>query len=310
MNPTQTSVQALSKSIEQTASSVLRDYYELTKPGITQMVALTTLTGYYVAIPTSFIDYVGISGNWIHFVLTMIGTVAISAGSCVFNHIAERKEDAMMKRTATRPLPSGSITVSQAAVFGSVLTALGAVMLLNVNIVTFLLAILTWLVYVVVYTPLKKRSTLSLLIGGIPGALPFAGGWTAVRGTLEVEAWSFFAILFFWQLPHFLALSWMYRHDYRDGGFVMHAVNDRTGRSVAVQAVVYSVLTLVTFIVPFLLDLAGLVYMLGALGLGIWLCIESIQFLHRPQHRSARRLLLTSYAALMGVLVLLIIDKV
>ncbi|MBI2794085.1 MAG: protoheme IX farnesyltransferase [Ignavibacteria bacterium] len=310
MNPTQSSVQALPKSVEQTASSVLGDYYELTKPGITQMVALTTLTGYYVAIPVSFVDYAGNSSNWIHFFLTMIGTIAISAGSCVFNHIAERKEDAMMKRTATRPLPSGSVSVSQAALFGSMLTAIGAAMLWNVNIVTFLLAVITWIVYVVVYTPLKKRSTLSLLIGGIPGALPFAGGWTAVRGTPDVEAWSFFAILFFWQLPHFLALSWMYRHDYREGGFVMHAISDRTGRSVALQSVMYSLLTLATFMVPFLLGLAGMVYVLGAFGLGLWLCVESIQFLRRRQHRSARRLLLTSYAALMGVLVLLIIDKV
>lgn len=274
------------------------------------MVALTTLTGYYAAIPTSFIAYAGSSGNWIHFFLTMIGTVSISAGSCVFNHIAERNEDARMKRTATRPLPSGAISVVQAAVFGSVLTMGGAAMLWNVNMVTFLLAVITWIVYVVVYTPLKKRISLSLLIGGIPGALPAAGGWTAVSGSLDAEAWSLFAILFFWQLPHFLALSWMYRHDYRNGGFVMHAVSDRTGRLVAIQTVSYSMLTLGTFTLPFLFGMAGTVYVLGAISLGIWLCVESAQFLHRRQHRSARRVLLASYAALMGVLVLLIIDKV
>ena len=312
MNTPEQQVAAIEQEIPVVADvqpGVLRNYYELTKPGITQMVVLTTLAGFYLAIPTDILTFAKSAANWVLFLSTMIGTVAISAGSCVFNHILERKNDARMKRTASRPIPSGAITIKQAAAFGIVLTLVGAALLATVNPLTFWLAVITWLTYVVVYTPLKRRSTTALLVGGIPGALPFAGGWTAVTGTMDAPAMALFAILFFWQLPHFLALSWMYRSDYAEGGFVMSAIDDTTGRSVGIQMVATSLLTLGAAVLPTVLEVTGGLYLAGASLLGIWLVIESARFIARRDHRSARRVLLTSYAVLMGIVALIFVDK-
>lgn len=312
MSNTEPRVSALKQDIPIIADvqpGILRNYYELTKPGITQMVVLTTLAGFYLAIPTDILTFAKSGANWVLFLTTMIGTVAISAGSCVFNHILERNNDARMKRTAARPIPAGMITVPQAAAFGTVLTVLGAGLLATVNPLTFWLAVITWLTYVVVYTPLKRRSTTALLVGGIPGALPFAGGWTAVTGTFDAPAIALFAILFFWQLPHFLALSWMYKTDYAEGGFVMSAIDDTTGRSVGLQMVVTSILTLAAAVTPALLDVTGGLYLAGASLLGLWLVVESSRFIVHRDHRSARRVLLTSYAVLMGIVALIFVDK-
>ena len=312
MSPTEPRAAAIEQDVPVVADvqpGVIRHYYELTKPGITQMVVLTTLAGFYLAIPMDILTFAKSAANWVLFLSTMIGTVAISAGSCVFNHILERKNDARMKRTATRPIPSGSISVAQATVFGTVLSVIGAGLLATVNPLTFWLAIATWLTYVVVYTPLKRRSTTALLVGGIPGALPFAGGWTAVTGTMDAPAIALFAILFFWQLPHFLALSWMYKSDYQEGGFVMSAIDDATGRSVGRQMVLTSVLTVAAAVAPTLLGVTGWLYLAGAALLGLWLVFESGRFITRRDHKSARRVLLTSYAVLMGIVALIFVDK-
>lgn len=296
-------------SVEAVRPSLLRDYYELTKPGISQMVAMTTLAGYYLAIQQDLSVYLSSATSWLHFLTTMLGTLSISSGSCVVNHILERHDDARMKRTATRPIPAGRISVSSAWFFGIVLTLVGLGLLTATNGLTVGLAAITWLSYVVVYTPLKKRSTMALYLGGIPGALPFAGGWTAVRGTMDVEAWALFAILFFWQIPHFLALSWMYRQDYASGGFVMHAVEDAEGRSVGVQMIVTSALTMLACIMPAVLGTTGMLYGIAAFVGGAWLVWESVRFLHDRQTATARRVLLTSYAVLMGVVFLMFLDK-
>ncbi len=288
---------------------LLRQYYELTKPGITQMVALTTLAGLYLAIPTDLITFAASATNWILFAATMVGTVLISAGSCVFNHVLERENDARMKRTSTRPIPSGAVSVGQAVAFGSLLSVAGAVLLATVNPLTFWLAIVTWLTYVVVYTPLKRKTTIALLIGGVPGALPFAGGWTAVTGTMDPAAIILFMILFWWQLPHFLALSWMYRTDYAEGGFVMTAITDEQGRSVALQMIVTSAFTLASAVALTVIGVTGMLYLVGATALGCWLLFESIRFGRVRDHRSARRVLLTSYAVLMGIVALIFVDK-
>lgn len=295
--------------LEGTSQSVLRQYYELTKPGISQMVALSTLAGYYLAIPSDAVSYIASASNWMHFGATMIGTLAISSGSCVVNHIMERDADARMRRTAQRPIPSGAITIGAASMFAGVLTLGGALLLSTVNMLTFWLAILTWVTYVAVYTPMKSRSTLAVLVGGIPGALPFAGGWTAVRGTFDPIAWVLFGILFLWQLPHFYALSWMYRADYREGGFALRAVRDNNGKTLAMQTIATSVLTAVACIIPTLMGYTGLLYAVGVSILGGWLVFESIRFWQQPETGPARRVLLTSYAVLMGVVVLIFLDK-
>lgn len=300
---------ALPLAEQATADSIVRQYYELTKPGISQMVAMTTLTGYYLAIPTDLVSYATTPGVWLHAASTLVGTLAISSGSCVVNHIMERDIDARMKRTASRPIPAGIISTTQASVFAAVLTLGGAGLLLTTNLLTFGLAIATWLFYVLVYTPMKQRSSLAVIVGGIPGALPFAGGWTAVRGTMDPMAIALFAILFCWQLPHFYALSWMYRSDYRAGGVVLRAISDESGSTLAWQMILTSVLTLGSTVVPTILGSTGYLYLVGSSVLGAWLVVESLRFRATPDAAAARRVLLTSYAVLMGIVLLMFLDK-
>ena len=156
---------------------------------------------------------------------------------------------------------------------------------------------------------MKQRSSLAVIVGGIPGALPFAGGWTAVRGTFDPMAFALFAILFFWQLPHFYALSWMYRTDYRAGGVVLRSISDETGSTLAWQMILTSVLTLAAAVVPTLLGATGYLYLVGAGLLGAWLVVESIRFRTNADAGAARRVLLTSYAVLMGLVLLMFLDK-
>lgn len=309
MSDSDIAVVAAAASDAKAEAGILRQYYELTKPGISQMVAMTTLAGYYVAIPGDISVFAQSSDSWMHLGATMIGTLCISAGSCALNHVMERHDDARMRRTATRPIPSGRIPVLSATVFGLLLSLGGAALLLTVNMLTFWLAIATWASYLFVYTPMKKWTSLAVIVGGIPGALPFAGGWTAVRGTADAPAWALFAILFFWQLPHFYALSWMYRTDYRDGGFVLRSVSDEDGRTLGIQMLVTSVATMGSAVVPTLLGVTGMLYALGAVLLGGWLSIESLRFLRSSTSGQARRVLLTSYAFLMGIVFLLFLDK-
>lgn len=291
------------------APSLLKGYYELTKPGISQMVALSTLAGYYLAVQGNVVTYMSDVTNAVHLLTTMAGTLAISSGSCAINHVLERNDDARMKRTATRPIPSGLISPTAATVFGAALTLGGASLLWTINSLTFILAIVTWVSYIAVYTPMKKRSSLAVLVGGIPGALPFAGGWTAVQGTLDPVAIALFAILFFWQLPHFYALSWMYRSDYRTAGFVLRSLRDEAHITLGRQMVLTSALTMLAAVVPTLLGATGWLYGAGSLLLGAWLVVESVRFLKTGEHSAARRVLLTSYAVLMGVFVLMFLDK-
>jgi protoheme IX farnesyltransferase len=288
---------------------VVRGYYELTKPGISQMVALTTLAGYYLALPTDLGTAMASTTQWLTFAATMIGTIAISSGSCALNHVMEKDEDARMRRTARRPIPTGLITPLQATTFGVALSIIGVALLSTVNMLTLGLAIATWLIYLAVYTPMKKYSSLAVIVGGIPGALPFAGGWTAVRGTMDAEAWVLFAILFFWQLPHFYALSWMYRDDYRAGGVVLKSHDDEAARPLGTQMIITSVLTLFSAVLPTVLGMTGMLYVTGAAGVCLWLVWESLRFRQHGSHAAARRVLLTSYAALMAVVILMFVDK-
>ncbi|MBU3698995.1 MAG: protoheme IX farnesyltransferase [Candidatus Kapabacteria bacterium] len=287
--------------------SIAAMYYELTKPGISKMVMMTTLAGYHLALPSTTSLFS--TSQAVHLAATMFGTLLISSGSCVVNHIMERDVDSRMKRTSKRPIPSGAISVRSASIFAAILSLSGAALLLTVNALTFWLAIATWLSYVMVYTPMKTRSSLAVIVGGVPGALPFMGGWTAVTGAADAMAWVLFAILFFWQLPHFYALSWMYRADYREGGMVLRAITDDTGKTLAVQMTLTSVLLLFSAVAPTLLGVTGNVYLTGVLALGGWLIVQSALFFRQPDAAMARKVLLTSYAVLMGIVVLMFLDK-
>ena len=291
------------------ALNTLAAYYEMTKPGITRMVVLSAAAGYYLGVSNASEHFAEI-GNVLNFFLAMVGTALVSSGSCVLNNFMERDFDKLMKRTMLRPIPAGAISPKAALTFGLFLGIAGVVTLTFVNMLTVGLAILTFVLYVNVYTPLKRKTTLSLIVGGFPGALPALGGWTAATNTVGLCALMFFALMFFWQMPHFLALSWMYKQDYERGGYEMLAVHDTTGKSLARQTIMYILL-----LIPFTLSLTfvretGMVYLAGASVLCAVFLYFSLQLLRNVSVVNARKVLLSSYLYLVGIFILIFIDKV
>lgn len=288
--------------------SVVRGYYELTKPGITQMVVLTAAVGYYLGFPsgTSFAT----GDNLVRFVLLILGTAFISGGSCAFNHILERNDDATMKRTGQRPIPSGVISVRAAVVFATSCSVLGVIALSFTNMLTLGLAVATFLTYVVLYTPLKKKTWFAMFVGGIPGALPAVGGWTAVTGRIDVVAIVLFAIMFVWQLPHFLALAMMYRQDYERGGFALLRTSEAEQDVVAKHALAYTIMLIPIGLLLVVFGTVGGLFLVGYAALSFVFVKNAVAVVKLPQPASARRLLLASYAYVMGAFLLMVIDKV
>jgi protoheme IX farnesyltransferase len=241
---------------------------------------------------------------------TLVGTALVAAGTGALNQVAEADLDGRMHRTEGRPIPAGRMDRSVGAVYALGLGLAGTVYLgLLVNTLTAVLAALTLLSYVLVYTPLKRRTSLNTLVGAVPGALPVLGGWTAAGAGLEPTAWTLFWILFLWQLPHFLALAWLYRDDYRRAGLRMLSVEDPDGRLTFGQALLYAAALLPTSLALSLLGVAGLPYFLGALALGFWFLGAALAAARRPTVPAARRLFLVSIAYLPGLLGLMALDK-
>lgn len=278
------------------------DLVELTKPRIVGMVVATAAAGFYLAAPG------GVDVSL--FLVAMLGTTLVAAGTNALNQVAERDVDAVMRRTARRPIPTGRLGATTAAWFAWLLGASGiACLALLVNPVTGLLAAATLASYVFLYTPLKRHTTLATLIGGIPGALPIVGGWTAAGGSLGLQVWVLFWILFLWQLPHFLALAWLYREDYERAGLRMISVGDEGGASTFRQAVLYALALLPVSLVPTLVGVAGPAYFFGAAVLSSWLVWVCIAAVRERGSREARRLFLTSVWYLPVLLGLMVADK-
>lgn len=277
-------------------------YLELTKPGITRMVVVTAAAGFYMGTQGRF--------DLSAFVNTLIGTALVAAGSSALNQLREREVDARMDRTRGRPLPSGRVSPKAAALFSWSVAILGVGYLAwQVNLVTATLATLTLVSYVFLYTPLKQRTSLNTLVGAVPGALPVVGGWTAAGGHIDGVVLSLFWILFLWQLPHFLALAWLYREDYRRGGFEMLSLDDASGRATGRMALLYAITLLPVSLLPTLLRLTGTVYFFGALLLGICYAWMSLLLMREPSERPARRLFFTSITYLPLLLALMVVDK-
>ncbi|MFM8179900.1 MAG: heme o synthase, partial [Candidatus Kapaibacterium sp.] len=291
-----------------TQVTALRGYYELTKPGITQMVVLTAAVGYYVAFPPG-VPFASVD-NLVRFVYLILGTALISGGSCAFNHILERADDATMKRTGQRPIPSGLISVRSAAVFATLCSVLGLLLLTLINTVTMVLAAATFLAYLAVYTPLKKKTWLAMFVGGIPGALPAVGGWTAVTGQIGPVALVLFGIMFVWQIPHFLALAMMYRQDYDRGGFALLRKDESGQHVVAKHALAYTIVLVPLGMALTFLGSVGALYLVGCSVLSVAFVKKAVDVVREPVPMMARRLLLASYAYVMGVFLLMVIDKV
>ena len=282
--------------------ATFRDYVAMTKPRITLMVVLTTMAGFYM----------GAIGSMDIMLLmhTMVGTAVVVASANTLNQLWERETDLLMERTWNRPLPAGRLDSREALASGIVLVVVGLLQLfIAVNTLTALLAFIAWVVYLLLYTPLKKRTSLSMLVGGVSGALPPMIGWAGARGALSVESTVLFLILFFWQLPHFLAIAWMYREDYARADFAMTAVADPDGSRTARQIIIYSLALVLVSLMPTLLGLTGRVYFAGALLFGIMFVSFGFHMAVRKTTVAARHLLRASLVFLPVLFLLMAFDK-
>jgi protoheme IX farnesyltransferase len=282
------------------------DYLELTKPKIAVLALLTVSLGFALSAAQS-----GLHANWWALLgHANLGIALVAASSSAWNQLLERRIDGLMVRTRNRPLPAGRLSSLEVAVLAVVSAAIGVAWLaVHVNLLTAGLAALTLVLYSFVYTPLKQFTTFNTVIGAIPGALPPVLGWTAAGGSLDSGAFALFAILFLWQFPHFMAIAWLYRDDYRNAGLKMIPVDDPSGMKTGMTAVGYALALLPVSWLPARLGLAGNSYAGAATILGIWYIVSAIQFSRLQTVTSARRLLWTSLLYLPALLGALVWDR-
>ena len=283
------------------APSRAADFLELSKPRITSLVVVTAAVGYALG---AAVFQTGV------FLAVLAGTALVAGGASVLNQYAERDFDARMLRTRHRPLPAGRLQPAEALAFGLALSAAGLTLLgAGTNALTAALGLAASASYVLLYTPLKRVTSLCTVVGAIPGAIPPIMGWAAARGGLDRTAWALFSILFLWQLPHFLALAWMYREDYARGGFPMLAVSDADGSSTGRQALLYSAALLPVTLAAGLFAGAGPVFLWGGLAAGLAFLAGAALFARRRELAWARRLFLASVLYLPAVLGLMVFDR-
>lgn len=282
----------------------MKDYLELTKPNVTWLILMSTAVGFYLASP-------GWSLNFLLLLHTVIGTALVASGTAALNMWMERVADGKMRRTQARPLPAGRMSPSHAFWFGLLLAIAGvAYLAVAVNLLTGFLGAFTCASYLLCYTPLKPRTPHSTLVGAFPGAMPILMGWTAVTGRLSVEGWVLYGILFLWQFPHFLAIAALYREDYERGGIrMLPVVDDARGTATGRQIIAYTIALLLVSILPTWLGLAGNIYLVGTLLLGLAYFYFGWEVATRYTRLQARRLLQASVVYLPLVYVLMILDK-
>ncbi len=277
-------------------------YLALTKPDVSFLVVMTTVAGYALGTRGPL--------DWLRMIHTVFGTTLIAAGTSALNHYFERDTDALMRRTASRPLPSGQLNPREALWFGLSLILIGtAYLALATNALATLLGILTSVTYLCVYTPLKRRTTLATAIGAFPGAVPPLIGWAAARGTISLDAWILFAILFLWQFPHFDAIAWMYREDYARAGIKMVPVGDREGKRTFREILMTAALLVPVSLLPAVTGLADARYFFGALVVGIMLVEVCLWAAASKTNVRAKWLMHATVLHLPVLLGLLIYDK-
>jgi protoheme IX farnesyltransferase len=279
---------------------VIGDLAELVKARLTLLVLVTTAVGFYLGSESPL--------NYMALFHVVFGTAAAAAGAAALNQWWERGVDALMRRTRTRPIPAGRMRPLQALVLGVVLSSLGVGYLAIVcNALSAALAAITIAIYIFAYTPLKRASTANTAVGAIPGAIPPVIGWAAARGSIDAGAWSLFAIVFLWQLPHFFAIAWMYREDYSRAGFRMISADDRSGERSASQSVFFCILLLVIAGLPAFLGIVNFAYLGFELVLGGLFTAVAMRFLRMRNASAARSLFIASIVylpLLLGALVL------
>jgi len=281
----------------------LKDFVELTKPRVVIMILVTTLVGFYLGT-------LGVP-DYIRLLHTLIGTALAAGGTLALNQLMEREADAKMQRTKLRPLPDGRLQPFDALVFGFVITVGGLIHLsLMVNTLSAAVTAAIVISYLFAYTPLKQKTSLCSTVGAIPGALPPVIGWAAARGSLDIEAWILFAIMFLWQVPHSLAIGWLYREDYARAGFRLLAVVDTDGKSMSYQIVANCFALLSVGLIPSLIGLTGSLYFFTALVLGGIFLWSGINLARSCSQTAARRLIFASLLYLPILLVIMMLDKV
>jgi heme o synthase len=280
-----------------------RDFVSLAKPRLNLLVVASTLAGYAMAGGETL-------GVW-RVAGLLLGTGLVAGGASAFNQVMERDLDALMRRTRTRPLPDQRLQPIEGLLFGAVVTLVGLLTIVaSANVLAAVVALATLLSYVAVYTPLKRRSSFSTVIGAIPGALPPIIGWAAAEGALPPQAWTLFGIMFLWQLPHFLAIAWMYREDYARAGFPMLPVLEPDGRSTGRQAVLYAAALLPLSLVPTLMRMTGEIYFAGALVLSLAFLVLTIRFARTRAPRETRQVFFGSIIYLPLLWILMIANKI
>jgi heme o synthase len=276
-------------------------YVELTKPRIAFMLVLTSAAGFYLGSKGAF--------DIALFANAMVGIALLAFGVATLNQYIERRIDKLMERTESRPLPSGRLTPTEALVFGIVLCAVAEVYLLFlVNGLTAALGLSVIVGYVLIYTPLKTKTSASTAIGAIPGAMPPLMGWTAAANQVDLSAWALFVLLFLWQFPHFFAIACMYKDQYAKAGIKMLPVVERDGSITARQIVLFTVMVLPVSLAPFFLSFAGFIYLAGACLLGVWFLWASIAAARAKTLEKSKKLLLVSVLYLPAIFALMVLD--
>jgi protoheme IX farnesyltransferase len=291
------------RTAELTLASRASAYITLTKPDVSLLVLMTTAAGYYM----------GARGpvNWLSLLNTVFGTMLIAAGTAALNHYMERDVDRHMRRTAARPLPSGTLQPREALAFGLLLVSGGAAYLwMAAGWLAALLGAVTCMSYLLAYTPLKRRTIWATFVGAFPGAVPPMIGWVAAAGRLDRGAWLLFAILFLWQFPHFHAISWMYREDYRRAGIRMLPVVDREGKRTFREIVLYAAGLVAASLLPAILGLAGVLYFFGALVTSTALLQVCLWAATKKTNVRAKWLMHATVLHMPVLLALMVLDKV
>jgi protoheme IX farnesyltransferase len=293
--------QSIALSARRPYLSTLRDYYTLTKPEVNLLILMTTSAGYYLASRGPF-RYLGL-------INTLVGTLLVASGTATLNQWMERRWDGEMRRTASRPLPSGRVSGRAALVFGLGLSFAGGIYLaLTVNSLAAILAVSTLLSYLLVYTPLKRKTALCTLLGAIPGAMPTLIGWAGASGTIGLQAWGLFAVLFLWQFPHFLAIALMYRDDYQRAGYHMLPGFDQDSRFTVAEIIFFTVALIITTMLPLVGSITAS-YAIGMALSGLFLFYYAAKLTKSGSKIFASRLVHASVIYLPIVLAIMMIAK-
>lgn len=295
----------ITAEIEETKATGVREklaaYVELTKPRIAFMLVLTSAAGFYLGSAKGF--------DFVLFTNAMVGIALLAFGVATLNQYIERKTDALMARTAKRPLVTNKLSPNEALIFGIVQCAVAELYLLFlVNGLTAALGLIVIVGYVLLYTPLKTRTSASTAIGALPGAMPPLMGWTSAADSINLGAWTLFALLFLWQFPHFLAIANMYKDEYAKAGIKMLPTLEKDGKITARQIVMFTILAVAVSLAPFFIGLAGIYYLVGASLLGIWFLWTSIQTARFKTVEQSRKLLLVSVLYLPIIFALMVFN--